>query len=71
MGAVLSEDLGKRLVAAVEAGASQRQAANRFAVSVSSPKLWCDTGGNTALSPPGRKGLSDARTEARHRPISS
>ena len=40
MGAVLSEDLRKRVVTAIEAGASQRQAAHRFGVSVSSAKLW-------------------------------
>ena len=40
MGVSLSEDLRKRVVAAVEAGASQRQAAKRFGVSLSSAKLW-------------------------------
>ena len=40
MGAVLSEDLRKRVVAAVEAGASPRQAAKRFGVSLSSARLW-------------------------------
>lgn len=40
MGAVLSEDLRKRVVAAIETGASQRQAAKRFGVSLSSAKLW-------------------------------
>ena len=39
-GAMLSEDLRKHVVAAVEAGASLRQAAYRFGVSVSSAKLW-------------------------------
>lgn len=40
MGAVLSEDLRKRVVAAIEAGVSQQQAAKRFGVSLSSAKLW-------------------------------
>ena len=40
MGAVLSEDLRKRVVAAIEAGASQQQVAKRFGVSLSSAKLW-------------------------------
>ena len=40
MGAVLSEDLRKRVVAAIEAGTSQQQAAKRFGVSLSSAKLW-------------------------------
>lgn len=40
MAAVLSEDLRQRVVAAIEAGASQQQAAKRFGVSLSSAKLW-------------------------------
>lgn len=40
MGAVLSDDLHKRVVAAIEAGTSQQQAAKRFGVSHSSGKLW-------------------------------
>lgn len=40
MRAVLSEDLRKRVVAAIEAGASQQQVAKRFGVSLSSAKLW-------------------------------
>ena len=40
MGAALSEDLRKRVVSTVEAGASQRQAAHRFGVSLSSAKVW-------------------------------
>lgn len=40
MGAVLSEDLRKRVVAAIEVGASQQQVAERFGVSLSSAKLW-------------------------------
>ncbi len=40
MGKSLSDDLRERVVAAVEAGASRRQAAARFGVSVSSAIRW-------------------------------
>ncbi len=71
MGAALSEDLRKRVVSTVEAGASQRQAAQRFGVSLSSAKYGGDNGDNTAMSPPSRKAVTDARTASRNRPISS
>lgn len=40
MAKTLSEDLRQRVVAAVEAGSSRRQAAKRFGVSVSSAVRW-------------------------------
>jgi len=40
MGTILSNDLRKRVVGAVEAGASRRGAAARFGVSVSSAIRW-------------------------------
>ena len=40
MGKSLSDDLRVRVVEAVEAGASRRQAAARFGVSVSSSIRW-------------------------------
>ena len=40
MAAVLSEDFRQRVVAAIEAGASQQQAAKRFGGRLSSAKLW-------------------------------
>lgn len=48
MANALSVDLRRRVVAAVEAGASRRQAASRFGVGVSSAIRWvaqaCETG---------------------------
>ena len=40
MGKILSEDLRERVIAAVKEGASRRQAAARFGVSVSSAIRW-------------------------------
>ena len=40
MGKCLSDDLRERVIAAVEAGASRRQAAARFGVSVASAIRW-------------------------------
>jgi transposase len=42
MGTPLSEDLRVRVIQAVEEGASRRQAAGRFGVSVSSAVRWVD-----------------------------
>lgn len=66
MGAVLSEDLRKRVVAAIEAGASQQQVAKRFGVSLSSAKLWLRQWrqhGHVAAKPQGGDRLSQ-RIEA-------
>jgi transposase len=41
MSSALSVDLRQRVVRAVEAGASRRQAAERFGVSLASASRWC------------------------------
>ena len=50
MARYLSEDLRIRVIAAVEAGASRRQAAERFGVSASSAIRWVDTFRRTGRS---------------------
>jgi transposase len=64
MGAAHSDDLRSRVVAAVAAGASRRQAAARFVVSISSAIRWTalneETGG---VSPRPRGGRSRSPLE--------
>jgi transposase len=66
MGKSLSDDLRVRVVEAVEAGASRRQAAARFGVSVSSAIRWVrswNTQGDVCAKPQGGDRRS-ARIEA-------
>ena len=66
MGKSLSDDLRVRVVEAVEAGASRRQAAARFGVSVSSAIRWArswNTQGDVRAKPQGGDRRS-ARIEA-------
>ena len=64
MGKARSEDLRERVVAAVEAGASRRQAAARFKVGVSSAIRWVSLYRETgAVSPRPRGGKSRSPLE--------
>lgn len=61
---VLSVDLRRRVVAAMEAGASRRQAAARFGVGVSSAVRWIAQSRATGdLSPKGRGGRRPSRID--------
>src|ERR671916_1080183 len=70
MSGALSVDLRERVVAAIAAGASCRQAAARFGVSASSAVRWWAlqrSAGSAAPGPPGR-GRRSERIEA-HAPL--
>lgn len=56
MAKYLSEDLRIRVIRAVEAGASRRQAAERFGVSVASAVRWVREWGATGRTAPRRRG---------------
>ncbi len=56
MARYLSEDLRVRVIQAVEAGTSRRQAAARFGVSVSSAIRWVREWGATGRTAPKRRG---------------
>lgn len=51
MGQPLSLDLRRRVVAAVAAGSSRRQAAERFGVSAASAVRWCQRDRQGSLAP--------------------
>lgn len=68
MASALSVNLRERVVAAIEAGASRREAARRFEVSPASAVRWPGPSCRRAERRPSRWAAINARTSSRHRP---
>lgn len=69
MAKALSEDLRERVIRAIEAGASRREAAERFGISVSSAVKWHRRWRETGSLTPGRVGNPGGRKLAPHREL--